>query len=327
VRELTYLAAIREAQVEEMTSDETVILMGQDIRANLYGTGSFLDMFGAERIRDLPTSETACVGAAVGAAMTGLRPVVDMGSASFSFVALDQFISEVSKIHYMSAGQLKVPVTYRIPLMYNGGVGVQHSDRPYPMFMQMPGLKLICPTTPSDAKAMMQAAIRDDDPVIVFEDTYNWSSRGPVADPPAPAPIGTAAIAREGDDVTVVGIGRTVAFALTAAAELADSGVSVEVIDLRSLAPIDWGAIFGSVGKTGRLVVADAAVSTCSAASEVAATVAEHRFEALLAPIRRVTSPPVHSPYTPGLERTIYPDAGKIAAAVRSVAKQASHGD
>jgi acetoin:2,6-dichlorophenolindophenol oxidoreductase subunit beta len=327
VRELTYLAAIREAQVEEMTSDETVILMGQDIRANLYGTGSFLDMFGAERIRDLPTSETACVGAAVGAAMTGLRPVVDMGSASFSFVALDQFISEVSKIHYMSAGQLKVPVTYRIPLMYNGGVGVQHSDRPYPMFMQMPGLKLICPTTPSDAKAMMKAAIRDDDPVIVFEDTYNWSSRGPVADPPAPAPIGTAAIAREGDDVTVVGIGRTVAFALTAAAELADSGVSVEVIDLRSLAPIDWGAIFGSVGKTGRLVVADAAVSTCSAASEVAATVAEHRFEALRAPIRRVTSPPVHSPYTPGLERTIYPDAGKIAAAVRSVAKQASHGD
>jgi acetoin:2,6-dichlorophenolindophenol oxidoreductase subunit beta len=327
VRELTYLAAIREAQVEEMTSDETVILMGQDIRANLYGTGSFLDLFGAERIRDLPTSETACVGAAVGAAMTGLRPVVDMGSASFSFVALDQFISEVSKIHYMSAGQLKVPVTYRIPLMYNGGVGVQHSDRPYPMFMQMPGLKLICPTTPSDAKAMMKAAIRDDDPVIVFEDTYNWSSRGPVADPPAPAPIGTAAIAREGDDVTVVGIGRTVAFALTAAAELADSGVSVEVIDLRSLAPIDWGAIFGSVGKTGRLVVADAAVSTCSAASEVAATVAEHRFEALRAPIRRVTSPPVHSPYTPGLERTIYPDAGKIAAAVRSVAKQASHGD
>jgi acetoin:2,6-dichlorophenolindophenol oxidoreductase subunit beta len=326
VRELTYLAAIREAQVEEMTSDDTVILMGQDIRANLYGTGNFLDLFSEERIRDLPTSETACVGAAVGAAMTGLRPVVDMGSASFSFVALDQFISEVSKIHYMSAGQLKVPVTYRIPLMYNGGVGVQHSDRPYPTFMQMPGLKLICPTTPSDAKAMMKAAVRDDDPVIVFEDTYNWSSRGLVADPPAPAPIGTAAVVREGDDVTVVGIGRTVAFALTAAGELADSGVSAEVVDLRSLAPIDWDTIFRSVEKTGRLVVADAAVSTCSAASEIAATVAEHRFEALRAPVRRVASLPVHSPYTPALERAIYPDAGKITAAVRSVAKQASHG-
>jgi acetoin:2,6-dichlorophenolindophenol oxidoreductase subunit beta len=326
VRELTYLAAIREALVEEMTSDEAVILLGQDIRANLYGTAGFLDLFADERIRDLPTSETACVGAAVGAAMTGLRPVVDMGSASFSFVALDQFISEVSKIHYMSAGRLKVPVTYRIPLMYNGGVGVQHSDRPYPMFMQMPGLKLICPTTPSDAKAMLKAAIRDDDPVIVFEDTYNWSSRGAVADPPTPAPIGTAAIAREGDDVTVVGIGRTVAFALAAAAQLADSGVSAEVIDLRSLSPIDWDTIFDSVSKTGRLVVADAAVGTCSAASEIAATVAEHRFEALRAPVRRVTSLPVHSPYTPGLEREIYPDADKIKAAVLSVAKQASHG-
>lgn len=327
MREITYLAAIREAQIEEMTNDENVILLGQDIRANLYGSAGFLDLFSEDRIRDLPTSETACVGAAVGAAMTGLRPVVDMGSASFSFVALDQFISEVSKIHYMSAGQMKVPVTYRIPLMYNGGVGVQHSDRPYPMFMQMPGLKLICPTTPSDAKAMMKAAIADDDPVIVFEDTYNWSARGPVGEPPAPAPIGTAAVARAGDDVTVVGIGRTVVFALGAADELADSDVSVEVIDLRSLAPIDWGTIFGSVEKTGRLVIADPAVGICSAASEIAATVAEHRLEALKAPVRRVTSLPVHSPYTPALERQIYPDRDKIMAAIGSVTKQALHGN
>jgi acetoin:2,6-dichlorophenolindophenol oxidoreductase subunit beta len=327
VREITYLAAIREAQIEEMTNDDDVILLGQDIRANLYGSAGFLELFSADRIRDLPTSETACVGAAVGAAMTGLRPVVDMGSASFSFVALDQFISEVSKIHYMSAGQMKVPVTYRIPLMYNGGVGVQHSDRPYPMFMQMPGLKLVCPTTPSDAKAMMKAAIRDDDPVVVFEDTYNWSARGEVGDPPAPAPIGTAAVARGGDDVTVIGIGRTVAFALAAADQLADSGVSAEVIDLRSLAPIDWETIFGSIGKTGRLVIADAAVGTCSAASEIAATVAEYGFEVLKAPVRRVTSLPVHSPYTPALEREIYPNPEKIAAAVSSVAKQALHGN
>ena len=322
MREVTFLEAIREAQVEEMTADENVIVMGQDIRANLYGGAGFVDKFGEGRVRDLPTSETACVGAAVGAAMAGLRPLVDMGSASFCFVAFDQFISQVSKVRYVSGGLMTVPVTYRIPLMFDGGVGVQHSDRPHPMFMQMPGLKLAWPTTPSDAKAMLKAAIRDDDPVIFFEDTYHWPSKGLIDDPPAPAPPGTARIARPGEDVTVVGLGRTVTFALQAAAELAGTGISAEVIDLRWLAPIDWDTIFASVEKTGRLVVADPAVGICSAASEIAATVAEQRFGALRGPVLRVTSPPVHSPYSPVLERTIYPDRVKIAAAITSTVNQ-----
>ncbi len=319
MRELTYLEAVREAQIEEMQRDENVLMMGQDLRASLYGGAGLVELFGEERVRDLPTSETASVGAAAGAAMTGLRPVVDMGLASFCFVAWDQFASQVAKARYVSGGTVRLPVTYRIGLIFDAAVGVQHSDRIHPMFMQMPGLKIVAPTTPADAKALLKASIRDDDPVIFLEDTYLWGTRGPVdEDPDRLLEIGTADVKRAGEDVTVVGIGRTVNFALSAADELAGSGISVEVIDLRSLSPIDWGTIFTSVEKTGRLVVVDPAVQTCSAASEIAATVCEWRHAALRGPIKRVTSPNVHSPFSPALEKGIYPDVPKIVAAVRT---------
>jgi pyruvate/2-oxoglutarate/acetoin dehydrogenase E1 component len=319
MREISYLDAIREAQVEEMERDENVLMMGQDLRAGLYGNASLVELFGEERILDLPTSETACVGAAAGAAMTGLRPLLDMTSASFCFVAMDQFISTVSKARYGTGGRMKVPVTYRVSLMFDGGVGVQHSDRPHPMFMQMPGLKIVSPSSPADAKAMLKAAIRDDDPVIFLEDTYYWGAKGPVAEGDVATELGAAEIVREGTDVTVVALARMVAFALQAATTLAAEGISVEVIDLRSLNPIDWPTIFSSVHRTGRLVAADPAMRTCSAASEIAATVGEECYGALRAPIRRVTSPVVHTPFSPALEKGMYPDAESIAVAVRSI--------
>jgi pyruvate dehydrogenase E1 component beta subunit len=319
MRELTYLEAVREGQIEEMQRDGDVVMMGQDLRASLYGGAGLVELFGEDRVRDVPTSETACVGAAAGAAMTGLRPVLDMTFASFCFVAWDQFVSQVSKARYVSGGKVSLPVTYRVGMIFDAAVGVQHSDRPHPMFMQMPGLKIVAPTTPADAKALLKASIRDDDPVIFLEDTYLWGTRGPVSDGQDDLiEIGTADVKRAGDDVTVVAIGRTVPFALAAAQELAEDGVSVEVVDLRSLAPIDWATVFTSVDKTGRLVVVDPAVRTCSAASEIAATVCEERYDSLRAAVRRVTSPNVHTPFSPALEKGMYPDAAKIAAAVRA---------
>lgn len=317
--EMSYLDAIREAQIEEMKRDESVIIMGQDLRASLYGNAGLADIFGDARVRDVPTSETACVGAALGAAMTGLRPVMDMTSASFCFVAMDQFVSEVSKARYATNGRLRLPVTYRVGVIYDGGVGVQHSDRPHPWFMSMPGLKVMSPTTPQDAKAMLKAAVRDDDPVIFIEDTYCWSMKSDVDDgPDCVLPVGSAAVRRAGDDVTVVGIGRAALFAAEAAEELAGE-VSVEVIDLRSLAPIDWGTVQASVNRTGRLLVVDPAVRVCSAASEVAATIGERCWSSLRAPVRRLTSPMVHTPYSPALEKGMYPDVPKIVNAVRDL--------
>jgi pyruvate/2-oxoglutarate/acetoin dehydrogenase E1 component len=236
------------------------------------------------------------------------------------FVAFDQVISQLAKVHYVSGGRMKVPVTMRIPLMYDNAVGVQHSDRIHPLLMQIPGLKIACPTTPADAKAMLKAAIRDDDPVIFLEDTYCWAAKGPVGGPEETAEVGKAQVRREGSDVTIVAIGRTVTFSLEAADVLAGEGVSAEVIDLRWLSPLDWDAVFASVRKTGRLVVVDPAARICSAASEIAATVGEQCYQALRGPVRRVTAPQVHSPYSPALEKGIYPDAGKIAAAVRAAA-------
>jgi acetoin:2,6-dichlorophenolindophenol oxidoreductase subunit beta len=316
--DVDYLEAVKEAQIEEMKRDENIVLMGQDLRASLYGGTGLLDLFGEDRVRDLPTSETACVGAAIGMSMTGLRPWIDMGMSSFCFVAFDQFISQLAKVRYVSGGLMKVPVTIRIPLMYDNAVGVQHSDRIHPLLMQIPGLKIAMPTTPGDAKAMLKTALRDDDPVIFLEDSYCWAAKGPVGGPDDTAEVGKAQVRREGSDVTVVAIGRMVAFALDAADVLAGEGISAEVIDLCWMSPLDWDTIFASVAKTGALVAVDPAGRTCSAASEIAATVNEQCYGALRGPARRVTSPNVHSPYTPALEKFIYPDVGKIAAVVRA---------
>jgi pyruvate/2-oxoglutarate/acetoin dehydrogenase E1 component len=317
-QEFTYLQAIHQAQLEEMRRDPTTIIMGEGIRGGVYG-GGFIEEFGPERVLETPISENGFVGAAVGAAMTGLRPIVDVTIATFLYCAVDELISQAAKNRYMFGGQADIPVTYRAVLFYSGNNAAHHSDRPYPMFMNIPGLKIVVPSTPADMKGLLKTAIRENDPVIVFEDTALWAKRGLIPDGEHLVPLGVAAVPREGTDVTLVAIGAAVPEALLAAEQVAGEGVSVEVIDPRSLVPMDWEAIIQSVEKTGRLVVADLANRTCSAASEIAATVGENCFSALTSPIIRVTTPDTHIPFSPALMGGLFPNCERIVDAVRRV--------
>ena len=316
-REITYFEAVFEAEREEMTRDERVILIGEDL--GLYEKTGLLTGFGPSRIRSAPISENGFVGMAVGAAMTGLRPIVDLTIASFCFVAADQLVSQAAKSRYMFGGQTDVPLVVRSAMWHGGSNAAHHSDRPYPMFMNVPGLKIAVPATAYDAKGLLKAAVRDDDPVLLFEDKNLWFRPGPVPEEDTVVPLGVADVRREGGDATVVAIGSTVGPALEAAEELSAEGCSVEVIDPRTLVPLDKRAILESVAKTGRLVVVDLANKTCGAAAEIAAIAAEEVFDALTAPIVRVTTPDVHIPFSPPLEKPLYPDKEKIVAALRRV--------
>jgi pyruvate dehydrogenase E1 component beta subunit len=319
MRDITYLQAVYEAQHEEMQRDERVFIIGEDIETSFFGTtAGFLEEFGSKRVRNTPLSENGFIGAAAGAAMVGARPIVDVTIASFLYVAMDQLISIVSKATYMYGGQARVPMVVRASMFYGGNNAAQHSDRPHPIFMNMPGFKIIAPSSPADMKGLLKSAVRDDDPVLSFEDGTLWASKGSVPDNgDLLVPLGEAEVKRKGTDVTVVAIAGTVPLALAAASELEASGVSVEVVDPRTLVPLDTATILGSVEKTGRLVVADPAHRTCSAASEIAALVAEDGFWSLKAPIQRVTTPASHVPYSPALEKQMYPTSDKIVQAVR----------
>jgi acetoin:2,6-dichlorophenolindophenol oxidoreductase subunit beta len=313
---MTYLQAVREAMQEEMRRDERVFVMGEDIRAPLWAEHGFFEEFGPMRVLETPISEAGFVGAAVGAAMTGMRPIVDMTIASLMFCAMDQFVSQAAKARYLFGGQTSVPVVYRAGMMYGGSSASQHSDRPYPMFMGVPGLKVIAPATPSDVKGLLKAAIRDDDPVICFEDVTLWMSAGEVPDGDHIVPLGVADVKRSGNDVTIVSVAGALVHALSAAERLEGEGISAEVVDVRTLVPLDRDTVLASVAKTGRLVIADPAHRTCSAASEIAAIVIEEGFSTLAGPIMRVTMPNVQVPFSPPLERLMLIDADKIVAAV-----------
>jgi len=317
VRELSYFEAIFEAEQQEMDRDERVILIGEDIY--LY-SGSGLLQVDAKRLRSTPISENSFCGVAVGAAMTGLRPIVDLTIASFAYLASDQIINQAAKLHYMTGGRARIPVVFRASMWHNGSNAAQHSDRPYPMFMNAPGLKVVAPATPADMKGLLKSAIRDDDPVMVFEDNDLWFRRGPCpADPDFLVPIGVADVKRAGGDLTIVSVAGCLPHALGAADVLAAEGVEAEVIDVRTLVPLDRETILRSVAKTGRLVVVDYAHRTCGAAAEIAAIVAEEGFESLRRPIQRVTTPDVNIPFAPALEKPLYPSAARIAAAARRI--------
>ena len=317
---VTYLEAINEALIEEMERNEKVFVMGEDVSWNLMGvTKGLFQRFGRERVRDTPISEAGFVGAGAGAAMVGMRPVVHMLIAPFVYVAFDQIVSIIAKSTYLYGGQAKMPITLMAPMLYGRGNAAQHSDRPYSTLMSIPGLKLIAPTTPYDAKGMLKAAIRDDDPVISFEDGSLWTQRGDVPDDDYIVPLGVADVKREGDDVTVVAVAGAVAHALSAAEELDAERISAEVVDLRSIMPLDRDTVLTSVEKTGRLVVADPAHEMGSVASEVAAIVAQEGFWSLQAPITRVTTPHTHIPFSVDLERPLYPNADRIASAARQL--------
>ncbi|GEP27430.1 MULTISPECIES: alpha-ketoacid dehydrogenase subunit beta [Cryobacterium] len=326
---MSYLGAIGAAQREAMDADERVVIIGEDVEANVYGTtgggksrsdkGDFLQMYGKNRIRNTPISEEGIVGAAAGAAMTGLRPIVDLSYSSFLYMAMDQFVNQVAKNRYMFGGQASMPVVFRSAMFYGMNTGAHHSDRPYPMFMNVPGLKIIAPSSPSDAKGLLRAAIDSDDPVLTFEACLLWGTKEEVDDNEFWIPLGVARTVREGTDVTVVAISGSVPEAILAAEDLAAEGVSVEIIDPRTLVPLDRDAIVRSVVKTGRLVVAEPAHRTCGAAAEISAIVAEDAFDALRAPIVRVTAPDMQIPFSPSLESQMYPTRLTIAAAIRRV--------
>jgi len=317
-REISYFEAILEAQREEMLRDDRVFLIGEDIA--LYEQLGLYEGVGAGRLRSAPISEASFVGMALGAAMTGMRPIVDLVIASLVYVAMDQLANQAAKLHYMFGGQARLPVVFRAGMWYGSAHAAHHSDRPYPMFMGVPGIKVAIPATPADMKGLLKTAIRDDDPVLLFEEKSLWSQRGPVPAGDFTVPLGRAAVRREGCDVSIVSLGSSVQHALEASRSLADDGISAEVIDLRSLVPLDEETLLASVDKTGRLVIVDPANRTCGAAAEIAAIAAEKAFARLRAPVRRVTTPDVPIPFSPALELPLYPDAAKIIAAVRSIA-------
>ena len=315
---MSYMEAIVAAEIEEMKRDKRVILMGEDL--SIYGDGNITTEFGSSRVWSTPISENSFTGAAIGAAMTGLRPMVALNIASFMYLASDQIINQAGKLHFMTGGQMKVPVVFRCTLYHNCAIAAQHSDRPYPMFMNAPGLKIIAPSTPADMKGLLKSAVRDDDPVVIFEDTNLWGSRGMVpTDPDHLVPIGKADIKRDGSDVTIVSISGCLKPVLAAAKLLEKEGISVEVVDPRTLVPLDKETIVKSVRKTGRLVLVDNANRTCSAVSEIAAIVSEEAFESLTKPIQRLTTPDVHVPASPGLEKLLYPTKEQIVNAVKKI--------
>jgi pyruvate dehydrogenase E1 component beta subunit len=317
-----------------MQTDERVVIIGEDVEANVYGTtggsgksraasGDFLEMFGANRIRNTPISEEVIVGACAGAAMTGLRPIVDLSYSSFLYMAMDQFVNQVAKNRYMFGGQASMPVVFRSAMFYGLNTGAHHSDRPYPMFMNVPGLKVVVPASPADAKGLLRTAVDSDDPVLIFEACMLWGTKEDVPEEEYHTPFGVARTVREGSDVTIVAISSAVPEAVKAADELAEQGISAEVLDPRTLVPLDVEAIVSSVQRTGRLVVADPAHRTCSAAAEIAAIVAEEAFSSLTAPIVRVTTPDTQIPFSPALEKQLYPNRYSIADAVRRVTGEA----
>jgi len=313
---MSYLDAIVQAQIEEMERDERVILMGEDIA--IYGSGDLIERFGAKRVWPMPISETSFTGVGIGAAIAGLRPIIDLNISSFMYLASDQIINQAAKLRFMTGGQVKVPILFRVCMFYGTSIAAQHSDRPYPMFMNIPGLKIISPTTPSDVKGLLKSAVRDDDPVILFEDMKLWTLKEDVPnDPDCLVPIGKAAVKRVGSDVTVVAVSGAMRPTLEAARALAEDNISVEVIDPRTLKPLDMAPILASVAKTGRLVLVENAHRMLCASSEIAAIVCEEAFDCLHKPIVRLTAPDVHVPFSPALERQLFPSKEAIVAAVK----------
>jgi pyruvate/2-oxoglutarate/acetoin dehydrogenase E1 component len=315
MRELTYGEAALEAIAEEMRRDDKIFYMSTD------AIGPLLREFGAMRIKTTPITEAAFTGIGIGAAGCGFRPIVDWRQVTFCFVAMDQIVNQAAKIHYMFGGQVAFPMLFRASVGGGGKVAAQHSQSPYSMFMNVAGLKMFLPSTPYDMKGMMKTAIRDNNPVISFESSRLMATRGPVPDDDYTIPLGQADIKREGGDVTIVALAWLVHEALAAAEELAKEGVSVEIVDPRSLVPLDAETIRNSVRKTGRLVIADEAGPTAGFSAEIAALATEDAatFARLKAPVKRVCALQVPIPYSPVLENHVFPDRNRVIAGIREV--------
>jgi len=323
LREITYRDALREALREEMLRDETVFILGEDV--GRYWKGAFrvtkglAEEFGDERVRDTPISESAIVGVAIGAAITGMRPVAEIMFGDLCALAMDQITNQAAKLRYMFGGQTKVPLVIRMPFGAGVNIAAHHSQSLEAWFMHVPGLKIAMPSTPYDAKGLLKTAIRDDNPVMFFEHKLLYSVKGSVPEEEYTVPFGVADVKREGEDVTIVATLYMIHKSLVAAEELSKQGISVEVVDPRTLVPLDKEAIVNSVKKTGRIVIVTEDCKTGGVSAEIAALVAEEAIDYLDAPVKRVAEPDTPIPFSPPLEKFVIPDENRIIGAVKEV--------
>ena len=322
MRELTYADALREALREEMLRDPNVILLGEEIGVfnGVYKvTRGLLDEFGPDRVWDTPISEAAIAGAAVGLALVGMRPVAEIMYMDFLPICMDELATQAAKMRFMSGGQLKVPMVLRTQYSLGRQHGAQHSQFTPAWFFQVPGLKVVVPATPYDAKGLLKSAIREPNPVLFLEGGLLYRTKGPVPEEEYTIPLGKADTKRKGDDVTIVGVSRLVGEALTAAKKLEEKGVSAEVIDVRTLQPLDLATIVESVKRTSRLIIASDDIKTGGVGSEISAAVIENAFDYLDAPIMRVACPDTPIPFSPPLEQQYMPNADKIVQAADQI--------
>jgi pyruvate/2-oxoglutarate/acetoin dehydrogenase E1 component len=317
--EQTFIEAIRTGLHEEMQRDPSVYLLGEDVALGgpFGATRGLVEAFGRSRVVNTPISEGTVMGLAIGAAAVGLRPVVEVMFIDFITLALDQLVNHGAKLHYMSGGQLKIPLTVRVQCGISGHMGAHHSQSLESWLAHVPGLKVVMPSTPADAKGLLKAAIRDDNPVVFIEHRGLYWTRGEIPDGDRVVPMGEARVAREGKDVTIVALARMVECALEAAAELAAEGISVEVIDPRTLSPLDIESMAASVEKTGRLVVVHEAVEQGGFGAEIAARLQQAAFYSLESPILRVAAPFAPVPASPALEQRFAPGKAEIVRAVK----------
>ena len=319
---MRFLEALREALRLEMERDQNVYIIGEDVGVfgNVFGvTKGLIDQFGPERVRDTPISESAIVGSAVGSAACGLRPVAEIMYVDFIGVALDQLYNQAAKMRYMFGGKIKIPMVLRSACGAGRGSAAQHSQSLESWFMHVPGLKVVMPSTPSDAKGLLISSIRDDNPVIFLEHKMLYTMKGEVPDGDYAIALGKADIKREGEDVTIVATSRMVHYALSAAEKLAQEGISVELVDPRTLSPLDEDTILESVKKTHKLVIVHEEVKFAGSGAEIAAMVAEKAFDYLDAPIIRVGAPFCPVPFSPLLENEFIPGEENIIDAVKNV--------
>jgi len=323
LKEIAYRDALREALKEEMLRDEKVFVMGEDV--GRYWKGAFkvtkglAEEFGDERVRDTPISESAIIGVAAGAAITGMRPVAEIMFGDLSALAMDQIANQAAKLRYMFGGQTKVPLVIRMPFGAGVNIAAHHSQSLEAWFMHVPGLKIAMPSTPYAAKGLLKTAIRDDNPVMFFEHKLLYSVKGPVPEEEYTVPFGVADVKREGEDVTVFATLYMVHKSLAAAEELSKQGISAEVVDPKTLVPLDKQAIVNSVKKTGRIVIVTEDCKTGGVSAEIAAVVAEEAIDYLDAPVKRVAEPDTPIPFSPPLEKFVIPDENRIIKAVREI--------
>jgi pyruvate/2-oxoglutarate/acetoin dehydrogenase E1 component len=318
--ELTYADALREALREEMLRDPRVVLMGEEIGVfeGVYKvTRGLLKEFGPERVRDTPISEAAIAGAAIGAALGGLKPVAEIMYMDFLPIALDQIATQAAKMHFMSGGKLKVPMVLRTQYSLGRVHGAQHSQFFPSVLFQVPGLKVVLPSTPHDAKGLLKSAIRDENPVVFIESGMLYRTKGPVPDGEYVIPLGQCDVKKTGNDITIVAVSRVVTEALAAAVKLEEQGITADIIDPRTIQPLDLPTILESVKKTGRLIIASDDVKCGGIGSEIAAQVVEEAFDSLDAPILRVAAPDMPIPFSPTLEQAYMPNAQKIIEAAK----------